>query len=299
MVRDLATSEDARERRAVTALFATRGSAGHDVGVLADLLADGDLEGEGRGARCGRPFGCHVPRARAPSRRRPRRASPRRTRGRGGASTGPAALPLVSAALAGDAPRRPSLVRAAAMLATEHGVDVVAPALEDSDRAGVLAALESLEAAGGRDSCRRRPRPCLPRCRRARHPRVCGPRCARGIGRLARACPRRRDRPRTPARDRNTHLPLRGARPRGRPRHRPRGGRPPCARCRGAGRLLTRPEAAVALPLVRRDALFGAGQPAAGRRPEAWIADMADDPDGVWRSEWLATCARGMRRSST
>ncbi len=42
-VRDLATSDDARERRAVAALFAARGSAGHDVGVLADLLVDGDL----------------------------------------------------------------------------------------------------------------------------------------------------------------------------------------------------------------------------------------------------------------
>ena len=51
-------------------------------------------------------------------------------------------------------------------------------------------------------------------------------------------------------------------------------------------------EAAVTLPLVRRDALFDAGQPAADRQPEAWIADMADDPEGVWRSDWLATCAR-------
>ena len=62
--------------------------------------------------------------------------------------------------------------------------------------------------------------------------------------------------------------------------------------------LLTRPEAAVALPLVRRDALFGGSEPAAVRRPEAWIADIADDPDGVWRSEWLATCARHASRRS-
>ena len=64
--------------------------------------------------------------------------------------------------------------------------------------------------------------------------------------------------------------------------------------------VLTRAEATVALPLVRRDALFGAGEPVAHRRPEVWIADIADDPEGVWRSEWLATCAReAMRRSST
>ena len=42
-VRDLATSDDARERRAVAALFAARGGVGHDLGVLADLLVDGDL----------------------------------------------------------------------------------------------------------------------------------------------------------------------------------------------------------------------------------------------------------------
>ena len=62
--------------------------------------------------------------------------------------------------------------------------------------------------------------------------------------------------------------------------------------------LLSRDEAAVALPLVRRD-LTPDGQAAAlsrvehpGRPPEQWIADIAADPEGVWRSSWLALCAR-------
>jgi hypothetical protein len=28
------------------------------------------------------------------------------------------------------------------------------------------------------------------------------------------------------------------------------------------------------------------------RAPEEWLEDMANDPDHVWRSSWLATCAR-------
>ena len=61
--------------------------------------------------------------------------------------------------------------------------------------------------------------------------------------------------------------------------------------------LLTRDEAALALPLVRRDltpdersaALRRAGS--AVRHSEEWLADMADDPEGAWRSPWLAACA--------
>ena len=55
--------------------------------------------------------------------------------------------------------------------------------------------------------------------------------------------------------------------------------------------LLTRAEAAVALPLVRRDSAFDS-LTVVRRAPEAWIADITDDPDDLWRSEWLAMCAR-------
>jgi hypothetical protein len=62
--------------------------------------------------------------------------------------------------------------------------------------------------------------------------------------------------------------------------------------------LISRDEAAVALPLVRRDltpdeqaaALQHIGPEARGRAD--WIADIAEDPEGVWRSLWLALCAR-------
>ena len=184
-------------------------------------------------------------------------------------------------------------MRAAAMLATEHGVDVVAPALDDRDRAGVLAALESLEAAGGRDLV---PSNVLDHVFHDATELATRAYAARDAvatmdGSLVRALDDEIDLARRLV---IATLTFRY------------GERVPEAvrvidHAEGARRalgvealdvVLTRPEAAVALPLVRRDALFGAGQPAAGRQPEAWIADMADDPEGVWRSEWLATCAR-------
>jgi hypothetical protein len=61
--------------------------------------------------------------------------------------------------------------------------------------------------------------------------------------------------------------------------------------------ILSRDEAAIALPLVRRDLATGedAGLESAdtaARGPEQWIAEIAADPEGSWRSRWLAACAR-------
>jgi hypothetical protein len=62
--------------------------------------------------------------------------------------------------------------------------------------------------------------------------------------------------------------------------------------------LLSREEAAIAVPLVRRDldevehVASRGGDTQLARTPEEWIADIANDPDRVWRSEWLAACAR-------
>jgi hypothetical protein len=61
--------------------------------------------------------------------------------------------------------------------------------------------------------------------------------------------------------------------------------------------LISREEAAIALPLVRRD--LAPDEQAAAlrhvaphvRREEDWISDLVEDPDGVWRSTWLALCA--------
>jgi hypothetical protein len=63
--------------------------------------------------------------------------------------------------------------------------------------------------------------------------------------------------------------------------------------------LLSREEAEIAVPLVRRDltpdeqaaAMARIGEPSALGQEE-WIADMADDPEDAWRSSWLAVCAR-------
>jgi hypothetical protein len=68
--------------------------------------------------------------------------------------------------------------------------------------------------------------------------------------------------------------------------------------------IISREEAAVALPLVRRDltrdeqaaALHHVAGPT--HAPDEWLADMSDDPGGVWRSSWLATCARHMAKTS-
>ena len=59
--------------------------------------------------------------------------------------------------------------------------------------------------------------------------------------------------------------------------------------------ILSREEATVALPLVRRDLSLEerAAALADGRRfPDDWVSDMAEDPQRAWRSPWLAACAR-------
>jgi hypothetical protein len=62
--------------------------------------------------------------------------------------------------------------------------------------------------------------------------------------------------------------------------------------------ILSREEAEIAVPLVRRD-LTPAEQAAAlprigltARGQEEWITEMAEDPEDVWRSSWVALCAR-------
>ena len=55
---------------------------------------------------------------------------------------------------------------------------------------------------------------------------------------------------------------------------------------------LSRAEAAAALPLVRRDPA-GAATPARSRAD--WLDDLVRDPEGRWRSPWLATCAAAAR----
>ena len=52
--------------------------------------------------------------------------------------------------------------------------------------------------------------------------------------------------------------------------------------------VISRDEATIAIPLVRRDDTADRHDE---RSSEAWLDDMVRDPEGVWRSSWLAVCA--------
>jgi hypothetical protein len=205
---------------------------------------------------------------------------------------GEAAVPYIVAALAADdRPGRAPLVRAAATLASEHGYEVVAPALDSSDRTTVLAALEALDAAHARDL--------VP-------PRVVETILLDATGLASRASAARADLVDADdslmrALDDEIDLARRVVIAALSARYGERvldavrvvdhsDGQRRALGVEALDVLLTRAEAAVALPLVRRDAL-AVDDPAAREREE-WIADFVDDPEGVWRSEWLAICAR-------
>jgi hypothetical protein len=213
---------------------------------------------------------------------------------------GDPAVPLLAAALArNDAARRPPLVRAAANAATEHGLAVIAPALDDADRVVVLTALEALGAEGGRDVA---PPELLDRVfddAAAHAARALAARSSLGAqhGSLQRALEDEVDLARRLV---IAVLALRhGERVRDAVRVVERAdGQRRALGVEALDVLLSREEAAIALPLVRRDltwddratSLQGVGSPA--RTQEEWIADMAADPEHVWRSHWLAICAR-------
>ena len=192
--------------------------------------------------------------------------------------------------------RRLPLVRAAAAVAAEHGVGIVAPALDDPDRSVVLAALDALDAAGGRglvasdvldgvfgDAAALAARALAARTALADHD-----------GPLIRALDDEIDLARRLV---IAVLALRHG-----------------ERIRAAVRVVDHGEGArralgvEALDVVRlarrgrgraparapRPHAGRADGPAAahpGRDPQEWIADITDDPEGVWRSSWLAACA--------
>ena len=232
-----------------------------------------------------------------PSRSRGPRAGPRR-RSRASATR---RLRSLAAALAREGARRRLRARARRGdgRAPEHGVGIVAPALDDPDRSVVLAALDALDAAGGRglvapevldgvfrDAAALAARALAARGTLADHDGPLDPGA------------RRRDRSRAPAGDRGARAPPR----------RSRSG-PPCASW-STGRALaarsrSRPSTsssraprppsrfrscAATCPRRSGGRARRAGPPARSR--EEWIADIADDPEGVWRSSWLAACAR-------
>jgi hypothetical protein len=212
---------------------------------------------------------------------------------------GVSAVPLLAVALARDgASKRPPLMRAAATAAAEHGLEVIEPALRDRDRVVVLAALDALDAAGGagvvppdlldgvfHDAALHASRTLAARAS-----------LAASDGPLRRAL---EDESELARRLVIAVLALRhGARVREAIRVVDRAeGQRRALGVEALDVLMSREEAAVALPLVRRDltpdeqavALQHVGPSA--RAPDEWIADIAEDPEGVWRSPWLALCA--------
>ncbi|HSS75048.1 MAG TPA: hypothetical protein VLK53_15920 [Gaiellaceae bacterium] len=213
---------------------------------------------------------------------------------------GDAAVPLLAAALARSGGSRcPPLVRAAAKAANVHGFDVIAPVFRDPDRAVVLSAFEALVTARGHEIV---PRDLLDEMfdDAVAH-------AARTLD--ARASLAARDGSVRRALDDEIDLSRRlviavltfrhGDRVREAVRIVDRAdGQRRALGIEALDVLLSRREAAVAVPLVSReqrpDELAARMTPGGEsiRAPEEWLQDMANDPDHVWRSSWLATCAR-------
>ena len=213
---------------------------------------------------------------------------------------GEAAVPLLAAALArSGGTRYPPLVRAAAKAANVHGFEVIAPACRDPDRAVVLSAFEALVTAHGHEIV---PLDLLDE--------VFDDAVAHAARTLdARASLTARDGTVRRALDDEIDLSRRlviavltfrhGDRVRDAVRIVDRAeGQRRALGIEALDVLLSRREAAVAVPLVSRDQgpdervarMTPGGEPI--RAPEEWLEDMANDPDHVWRSSWLATCAR-------
>jgi hypothetical protein len=210
---------------------------------------------------------------------------------------GDSAVPPLAVTLARDgATRRPALIRAAAQAATEHGLAVIEPTLRDPDRVVVLSALDALDAADGAgvvppdllDDIFRDAAAHAARALTARDS------LAASDGPLRRALEDESDLARRLV---IAVLALRhGDRVRDAVRVVDRAdGQRRALGVEALDVLVSREEAAIALPLVRRDltpdeaAAFDRS-PARGR--EEWIAELAEDPERVWRSSWLALCAR-------
>jgi hypothetical protein len=290
LVQDLVRSPDARDRRAA-AVGLQLPEVAADRGQLVQLLDDPDPSVRSASLDAVMPADAEDERVVS---RVVDAAGEARVAGSATAALlrlGDAAVPLLRAALAREGvPRRPSLVRAAAVAATDHGIEVVAPALEDPDRTVVLATLEALDAAGGQGLV---------------DPHVLGAVQEDASSLAARAVAARTalvddESPLARALDDEIDLARRlvlavlalrhGDRVRQAVRVVDHGeGARRALGVEALDVLLSREEAAIALPLVRRD--LASMQQAAERQPKEWIDDIAGDPQGVWRSPWLAACA--------
>jgi hypothetical protein len=297
LARDLTRSADPVERRAAASALGSRGVMNVDSRMLIALLDDGDPTVRAAALDAVRPEDAVEPEVvrrvvtavGEPSSTGSATAALRRL--------GDAAVPLLAEVVARDPPpRRPRLVRAAAHAACEHPV-VFAPALQDPDRAVVLAALDALDAANG----------------------VVPPEILDGVFRDAAAHAGRALAARASLDADNVSL-LRalddeidlarrlviaalsirhGERVRDAVRVVDRAdGQRQALGVEALDVILSREEAEIAVPLVRRDltpeeraaAMARIGPAARGQ--EELIAEMAEDPENAWRSSWLAVCAR-------
>ena len=294
---ELARSADPVERRAAATALGSRAVINVDSRVLIGLLDDGDPTVRAAALDAVGPEDAVEPEivrrvvaaVGEPSSTGSATAALRRL--------GDAAVPLLAEVVARDPPpRRPRLVRAAAHAACEHPV-VFAPALQDPDRAVVLATLEALDAANGEV-----PPEILDDVFRdaAAHA---------GRALAARASLDAENESLLRALDDEIDLARRlviavlsvrhGERVRDAVRVVDRAdGQRQALGVEALDVILSREEAEVAVPLVRRDltpdeqAAAMAGIEPTARGQEEWIADIAEDPEDAWRSSWLAVCAR-------
>ncbi|HEY7730517.1 MAG TPA: HEAT repeat domain-containing protein [Gaiellaceae bacterium] len=299
LVGDLARSPDPADRRAAAAALGSREAVSADASVLVSLLGDPDptVQAAALAAVASEDAGePEIVRLVVAAVEEPRTAGNATA---AIARLGAPAVPLLRAALTREGtPARASLVRAAAIAAKEHGVAVIAPALTGGDRAIVVTALDALAAADAQGVV---PPDLLDDLFRdaATH-------AARAAA--ARASLDAREIPLRRALDDEIELARRlvvavlalrhGDRVRAAVRVVDRaGGQRRALGVEALDVILSRDEAAIALPLVRRDLATGedAGLESAdtaARGPEQWIAEIAADPEGSWRSRWLAACAR-------
>jgi hypothetical protein len=294
LVDELARSRAPGDRRAAAAALGPRGVTSVEPSVLVTLLDDPDPTVRAAALDAVRAADASEPEV---LRRVVAALEAPRTAGSATAAVrrlGAPAVPFLRAAVARDGVRSPApLVRAAATAAREHGVAVIAPVLGDPDRAVVLAALDALDAAGGGDVV---PPDMLEEilCDAVAHAdRALAARASVDAekGPLQRALDDELDLARRLV---IAVLALRhGDRVRAAVRvvdH--ADGQRRALGVEALDVLLSRQEAGIALPLVSGSLTSRAHPSRSERLPEQWIADIAADPEGVWRSSWLAACAR-------
>jgi len=213
---------------------------------------------------------------------------------------GDAAVPMLAAALVRDgASRRRAMLRAAAEAARDHGATVIEPALRDPDRAVTLSALEALEAADGGAVVPPRLLEELFHDAAAHAARTLAARTtlAASDESLLRALEDETDLAR------RLVVAVLALRHGEQARHAVEvvdnaEGQRRALGVEALDVLISREEATIALPLVRRDlapeeqaAALESLRPPVRSRAE-WVDDLATDPESVWRSAWLALCAR-------